>query len=334
KKIIGNNSVYLLMNQKLSSINSTLQGIRDKIQNNEIDKEKAVRIVTSIILNSMDDLSRINSLHILRELAPYDNKIYLILENLATSDLNGNIRSISFQIIGENFGSNSIILLNWALVHEKNIQCLIEVIKALTRINNKESREILIEYLKKIISKKDPFSKTEKYINAIKALFKNHKLEFLSTSQISDIILNYIIISNLIDKFYYVHYELNRDSCLIHELDLSDIEYEVRGWKSEFKNEIKNLSEIIGLRYLKELKSLDLSNNMVEDVEDLTHLQKLENLILTNNSLKNPINIEYFKKLPHLRYLALVGNLLVKYLHKEDFNQNLTLKIAKYSYFQ
>jgi hypothetical protein len=193
----------------------------------------------------------------------------------------------------------------------------------------------LLKYLKRITIPDDFNSRTnEKYKKVIKTFFTSNKIHFLSTEEIASIVLNYIIITNLIEKFYYVHYKLNEEICLPYELDLSDIEFEVRGWKAEFKNEIRDLSEIIGLRYLQGLETLDLSNNLLEDLDELIYLKKLKNLILTNNRLKKIENIKHIQSLPNLRYLALEGNGLINKLKKVDFNPKINLRIVKTSYFQ
>ena len=115
------------------------------------------------------------------------------------------------------------------------------------------------------------------------------------------------------------------------KLDLSDIEYEVRGWKSEFKNNIKDLSEIPGLTHLKSLKYLYLSNNQISIIKDLVNLPELTQLYLSNNEIADEINLEYISMLPNLTHIDITGNELAKKVSCEDFKDNLHVKLSDLS---
>jgi hypothetical protein len=204
--------------------NSNLLKIRNKLQNGTLKEDQAIQILISNIQNKKKNELRINSLNFLEELKPKSKVIYSILENLAISDSNKIIRQISFRIIRKNYLKNSLNLYEWTLKYEKDTKCLIEIIKGLTQINSQNSRKILLKYLKRITIPDDFNSRTnEKYKKVIKTFFTSNKIHFLSTEEIASIVLNYIIITNLIEKFYYVHYKLNEEICLSYELDLSDI---------------------------------------------------------------------------------------------------------------
>jgi hypothetical protein len=160
----------------------------------------------------------------------------------------------------------------------------------------------------------------------LKKLFKTKKIEHVSQSDLFDIVMNFKIIAALKSKFYSVYYEL--ENAKVIKLDLSDIEYEVRGWKSEFKNNIKNLSEIPGLTHLKSLKFLYLSNNQISIIKDLVNLPELTQLYLSNNKIADEINLKYIKMLPNLTYLDITGNKLAKKVRCEDFKNNLHVKLT------
>jgi hypothetical protein len=318
-----------------------LHKIFKRLQEKKLEKQKAISIFLLYLLNHNNDSLRLESLFLLTRSKPNSEKVYSILENLVISEKNTDLRKFSIQCINQNFIKKDLYLkktlemLTWALYHERNIECLIEIVRTIGNIKREDSRNILKTYLEKLItSDNNLYHKPEKYSRVINSILKSPNFDSFSQNDIKKIILNFIVISHLIQTFFYVHFELNENNGLIYELDLSDIEYEVRGWKSEFKNEIRHLSEITGLIYLQDLEILDLSNNLLENIEEIIHLKNLKRLILSKNRLKDFQNIIYLNKLPNLRFLSLEGNPLAGKLHQEDFNPNLMLKTRKVSYFQ
>ena len=69
----------------------------------------------------------------------------------------------------------------------------------------------------------------------------------------------------------------------------------------------KNIFSLKGLEYAVNLKSLNLSNNFIEDITPLEKLVELEDLNLTNNKIKDPKSLV---KLTKLRQLVLRKNLM------------------------
>ena len=69
----------------------------------------------------------------------------------------------------------------------------------------------------------------------------------------------------------------------------------------------KNIFSLKGLEYAVNLKSLNLSNNFIEDITPLEKLVELEDLNLTNNKIKDPKSLA---KLTMLRQLVLRKNLM------------------------
>ena len=69
----------------------------------------------------------------------------------------------------------------------------------------------------------------------------------------------------------------------------------------------KNIFSLKGLEYAVNLKSLNLSNNFIEDITPLEKLVELEDLNLTNNKIKDPKSLA---KLTKLRQLVLRKNLM------------------------
>ena len=69
----------------------------------------------------------------------------------------------------------------------------------------------------------------------------------------------------------------------------------------------KNIFSLKGLEYAVNLKSLNLSNNFIEDITPLEKLVELEDLNLTNNKIKDPKSLA---KLTKLSQLVLRKNLM------------------------
>jgi hypothetical protein len=169
----------------------------------------------------------------------------------------------------------------------------------------------------------------KKFKRSIKKLIKKRKFENWIHEELAAIIVNYLTISTLTKKFYSVYFEL--ENALVVKLDLADVEYEVRGWKADFKNNIKEISEITGLDNLKHLTHLNLSNNQIESIKDLRNLENLTHLFIANNKITNFKNVEFIRKMKYLKYLDLAGNQITNYLTKQDF-ENLEVNLKK-SYF-
>jgi Leucine-rich repeat (LRR) protein len=149
-------------------------------------------------------------------------------------------------------------------------------------------------------------------------LIKKKKLELFTHEELAEIIVNYLTISELTKKFYSVYFEL--ENSLVVKLDLADVEYEVRGWKADFKNNIQEISEIIGLSNLKLLTHLNLSNNQISNIKELVKLRNLTHLFIFNNKIRDSKNLEYIKQMPNVKHVDLSGNPLTKHLSPEFFN--------------
>ncbi|MFW9973244.1 MAG: leucine-rich repeat domain-containing protein, partial [Candidatus Odinarchaeota archaeon] len=238
--------------------------------------------------------------------------------------LNGNIRCAATNYLKKFFLEKSLPLLKWAIQYESDYDCMILIIQSLVELNSTESKVLLIDMLKHIKKTKyldeDKRIENKKFKKVAKKILKEMKGESLAHQTLAEIIINYLTISNLTKKFYSVYFEL--ENGLVRKLDLADVEYEVRGWKSDFKNNIKELSEIKGIEFLKSLTHLYLSNNQISNIEELFKLKNLTHLYLSNNKIKDIENLEYFKDLPNLKYVDISGNPLLENLNSHYFNTN------------
>ncbi|MFX1321882.1 MAG: leucine-rich repeat domain-containing protein [Promethearchaeota archaeon] len=303
--------------------------ICEEFENHNLDKHTAFNLLISLIENSENENVRVESIESLEKIGIFDGQTFSILENALISDSNGNIRNAAAKIIEKKFtNEKALIPLKWAIKHESNYECLITIIKTLKKINNKEAKTILIDQLKKIRKikylNKDKAIQNKKFKKTLKGVFKERQFNEVSNKELGEILINYLTIRNLIKQFPNVYYELDPKTALIKELDLSDyMEYEVKGTPWGWKNNIKKLSEIIGLFNLNNLEKIDLSNNQIKNIKKLSQFVKLKNVILTNNNITDLENINYLKSLPSLEYLDLRGNELAKNIRIVEFNSKI-----------
>ncbi|MFX1277020.1 MAG: leucine-rich repeat domain-containing protein, partial [Promethearchaeota archaeon] len=274
----------------------TPETIFQKYQKKELDKDTTINYLISLIENSNNENFRVDSLKIIRKIQGFDDKLFRFIENLLISDSNVNIRCQTAKIIRSHYLKNSISLLNWSLKHETDIECLSIIIKTLIEIDTLESKTILFEEIKKIKKLKQLHAhqmvSNNHFRKPLKVLLKKTKFKDLSSELLGDILLNYKTILTIKNKFYSVYYEL-KDTKLI-KLDLSDVEFEVRGWKAEFKNNIQYFSDIPGLYNLKSLESLYLSNNIISTIDGIQELSNLSYLDLSNNKIKDIETLNVF----------------------------------------
>ena len=240
------------------------------------------------------------------------------------------------QFIKNNLLEKAIIPFKWAIKHETDYECLITITLSLEKINTHESKLVLINEIRKIMKtkyiNKERKIDNKKFKTVIKKLLKTKKVDIFTHSELSAILINYLTISNLIKQYLNVYFELDSQNGLIRQLDLSDyLEYEVKGTPFGWKNNIKSISQIVGLKHLKYLKRIDLSNNQIDDVKEITQLENLTHLILINNKISKRDNLNYLKRLPNLEYLDLRGNELGKNISLNEFDPKIRV-LLKYSY--
>jgi len=313
----------------------TPQKICEDFRSNRIDKHSAVKQLISLIENSDDDEIREESVYSFQKIGVKNEDIFLFkfLENLLISDLNEKVRIAAAKLIKDNFLKEALEPMKWAIQYESDCECFISIIETLVKLNNVESKSILNDEIKKI--KKEKYLDKSKRIDnkkfkkSIKKLFKERKYESFSHDELAQIIINYKIMSALTKKFYSVYFELK--NALVVKLDLADVEYEVRGWKADFKNNISDISEITGLKNLKHLSYIDISNNLIRNIKELSDLENLTHLLISNNKITDIKNIDYLKQMPNLIYLDIRGNEFVAKINKKNL-ENLKDKIRKFYY--
>lgn len=307
----------------------TPEKIWQEFETDNISLLTATELLLSIIENSNESEIRVNAISTLAKIISGGDKMYKILENLVVSEENVKVRMIAINYIGKLFLYRALPLLRWAIKHESDYNCQIEIVKLLGSINVEESKILLYKEIQKFIKKryinKDRKIENRKFKNVLRILLKEKNFEDFTHNELAKILINILVISQLFTQYNNIYYELNRQNGLIEKLDLSDMEYEVKGTPSGWKNNIKSLSEIPGINFLNSLRYLDLSNNEIINIRELISLPNLTHLILKNNKLSRKENLDYFKDLVHLELLDLRGNEIVKYVHKNNFNPHVRI---------
>jgi hypothetical protein len=313
----------------------TPKELYEDFENNKISKFKAYELLTSFVENNENESIREDSIKYLEKIGLFHSELFVFLENLLISDTNSEIRKISAQFLKKYFLDKSIDIFKWVLKNERELECLIIVIRALEQKKSSETKILLFNQLKNIIKtkyiNKSKKIENKKYKSIIKKLLKSKKYHQFTHKELSDILINYFTIKTLIIHYPNVYYELNPQTGLVEELDLSDfLEFEVKGTPFGWKNNIMNISEITGLKFLEYIKKIDLSNNQIENVKDLLSFKKLTHIILANNKITKIKNIEFLKEMPNLVYIDLRYNKIIEKIKPKEFDENIRLILKDY----
>ncbi|TXT58951.1 MAG: hypothetical protein BAJALOKI3v1_1160001 [Promethearchaeota archaeon] len=313
------------------------KAIIERYNHQELNREKTINLLVFLIQSKDDAGVRLEIIDSLDQLNAFDEKLYKFIESLVISDADPLIREKAIEILKIYYLENAFKPVKWALEHEQNYNCLISLIHTLVRINTPSSKNLLLSILRKRLSenKKNiaPLG-LRKYNHIIDHLCEKGIIQTFSLEHLANHLVGYITIGELLNTFYSVHYELDRTTYLPVKLDMSDIEFEVRGWKAEFRNAIEHLSEITGLLNLQSLRHLDLSNNRIKNIRELVGLNNLKYLYLSNNQIEDEINFTYLKKLKNLVYLDISGNKIAYCSSKIALHKDLEIKVQNLNYFQ
>ncbi|MFX1391555.1 MAG: hypothetical protein ACFE9Z_15935 [Promethearchaeota archaeon] len=303
---------------------------------NEISKSFAFDQLISFVENSENEQIREEAIETLDQIGIFDNRLFKFLENILISDSDDKIRRAVLKFLERRFLNKALAPLKWALNHESNYENLVIIIKSLKKVNSEESKRILFNKTKEIIHtkyiNKEKRIENRKFKEILKKLLSTKKYESFTHKELSLILINFITITNLIKLYPSVFYEINPENGLLTELDLTDyFEYEVKGIPFGWKNNIKSISEIEGLKNLKSLKKINLSNNLIENIKELVNLKNITHLILSKNNISNIENLEYLKEFQNIEYLDLRNNEIADKIHSNDFNPGIRV-LLKDSY--
>ncbi|MFX0042781.1 MAG: leucine-rich repeat domain-containing protein [Candidatus Hodarchaeota archaeon] len=307
----------------------TPKAIYEDLKNKDLDYNSALELLITLIDNTDNVDTRLESIRILEKIQAKDDKVYKLMENLLISDSNEYIRNLAASLIKTLFLDRALKPMKWALENETSLMCLITIISTLSDINNKKSKSFLIEKIDALTNQKYKFN--------LQNVFGRKNLERSSHKDLAELLINYYFISFLKIKFGYIKYEFNNlgyitkldltntdpqgiflsnffDSILsLNQLKVLDLRFNHLIKLSEISNESDSITSL-DLSYnkliklpesiskLKFLKILNLKSNRLRTLPDsLGALSLLQTLNLRNNLLNElPKSIPSLKKLKNL----------------------------------
>ena len=256
---------------------------------NRFGKKEARTLLSELITSSEDIEKRREALKVYSTLD--EGKDFRFYEQLFLTDEDKTIRHKAGVCLKANYILNKklLVLLRFILFEHisPDIASKLFAIELLNLINKKRTRNILKDYLGKLLD-----SLSEDKRSEILTVLKDSKFDSTLSSQIIDILINLTLAE------YYeqiCHYNLTLMDGVIVQLNceganLSSI-LDIEGIKrlchlvhlNLHRNQIK---EIMRVDYLKELRSLILSENLIERMNNYEEIQNLRELVLTSNHIR------------------------------------------------
>ncbi|MFX1390665.1 MAG: leucine-rich repeat domain-containing protein [Promethearchaeota archaeon] len=261
----------------------TPKAVYEDLRNKDLDHTSAIEILTTLIENTDNIDTRLESLNILDKIQAKGGRIFKLLENLLISDSHKDIRNMAALLLKKFFIERALKPMKWAFDHEKELECLITIISTLSEINNMESKSILVNKLYYLYNQENKYN--------LIYLDKSKAIESLKKHEIAELLINYYFIFSLKKRFGFIKYEFN-NSGYITKLDLTNVDTQ-----GIF------LSDFLELIYsLKQLEALDLRfNNLIKLSEITNESSSLKSLDLSYNKLlsipKSIVKIRSLKKL-------------------------------------
>ncbi|MFW9879166.1 MAG: leucine-rich repeat domain-containing protein [Candidatus Thorarchaeota archaeon] len=218
--------------------------IYENFRSNNIDKNKTIDLLISIIENIDDAEVRDDCIEILNKLDFKNKKLFKILENILISDENENIRYTAAKIIKSKFLKKALVPFLWTLQHESSYNCLIIIIKALKELHDERINTTLIGEIKKARSKiyskdLDPFLKKSNSSDIV-----NHNL--------IEILINYTTLKFLKKKFDKLEFKM--EDGYVTELNFSKVDNQTIYWRD--KCALQNHNDILGIKNLNHIKKI------------------------------------------------------------------------------
>ena len=274
---------------------SSLNKIYQNFINNTISKSHAISLISILLENTDDEKVRTSCIHVLENIDGKDDHLFEILENLIISDPSDTIRKEAVSVIKEKFSDKATAPLLWAISHEHSFNCIITILISLSDLINDSAKGNLISYLNKIKLL------TEDEIR--KLLRKNPEVNDLIT-----ILINLFTVAYLIRKFPLLNYEI-KDG-LVRKLDFSRVNNKILTWKD--RERIKDLSEIHGiknLRELRELKLFPLKWSFYNDHNLKCQLELIETIKNFSPEIAKSIFLSEIRRISHLLPIRIYDHL-------------------------
>jgi hypothetical protein len=276
------------------SMTSSPSKIYQNFINNTISKSHAISMISILLENTEDEKVRTSCIHALENIDGKDDHLFEILENLIISDPSDIIRKEAVLVIKEKFSDKATAPLLWAISHENSFNCVIAILNSLYDLTNDNAKRKLISYLKKVeLLNKDG-------IHDI--LRKNPEVNDLIT-----ILINLFTITYLTRKFQLLNYEI-KDG-LVTKLDFSRVNNKILTWKE--REAIKDLSEIHGiknLRNLKELRLFPLKWSLSNDHNLKCQLELIQTIKNFSAEISKSIFLSEIRRISHSLPIQIYGH--------------------------
>ena len=242
----------------------TPEKIYRNYNNKTLDKISAVENLISIVENSDNINTRLESIKILRDIGAKTNEVFKFLENILISDSHEKIRQLAAETIKNLFIEKALEPMKWSLQHEVSPYCLNTVYYTLISIiSNIREENALLDEIKKI--------NEQEFKIGFEILCENKPINRFTQKELADILINYFTILYLKKTYWRLKYKIEK--CKIVELN-----FIFKGLTS-IPEAIKNLSS---------LKSLILRYNQILSIPDwIGSLSSLETLNLNINNIKS-----------------------------------------------
>ena len=118
--------------------------IFEDYKSNNIDRQSAIKSFISLIENSDNDETRVECLRNFEKIGIKGEEIFKFLENLLISDSCNDVRTVTAELIQNNFIEKALPVMKWAITYETDCECLYYVLSALKVINTEDSNEGVI----------------------------------------------------------------------------------------------------------------------------------------------------------------------------------------------
>jgi len=297
----------------------TPEKIKHNFLNRDLNKEKAAELLISLIEDSDNTKTRVNSIKTLEMIGFRTKKIFNTLENYLISDQDANLRAAAAEYIILNFLEEGITPLNWVIQHD-NSPLVLKVFDNFTSKFDKGKFDVILEKLhsrnKEFASNLGITPKESRFFLDLEALFAedkgNYELNpesYKNFQNLADfkggepwLIINNKHVESLNFNYYkwkFVKDNLDLVNSLSKLIDLDFYIYSLRKYSYNYIN-ISSIPESIGT--LAYLEKLNLRRNGIEKIPySIKKLTRLKELDLSYNNLEGiPKVIQTLKSLEKL----------------------------------
>ncbi len=240
--------------------------IYTNLKNKKLDKPSAFKLLVSLIEESRNVKTRIESIKYLKEIeVENETRTFTLLENLFLSDSSEEIRNIAALMLREYFLEKAFVPMKWVFEHENSPkilktthETLIHFMKTLVQRNNDVSRAILIDEIKTMKDKEFEFG-----------LALRAGVHQFTNAELADILINYFTHIFLKKTYWRIKYTVQNSK-------IEEISFPLSGL-SCFPEVIKHLTS---------LKKLTMRYTQLKEIPDwIGDLNSLEFLNLNVNKI-------------------------------------------------